>query len=476
MQQAYDNIKSIYPAESALLTVRPTHQYLKIPIADSLEFEILEAYETEHVLNFFQYPLDYEIISYPDGDYGEEIYLPRYTSLEVGALALDSFPLPYEVLADLYLPDTDRGTQLLNTFDDFLDALEEEAFKITNNDTPEEAKVSGFTPSGYIKFYNIVSGAYEGTPNVEVRTRRWFTYHSDFTDNNGYYYIPKTYKNKVHYSVKYKNDEARINAWAVGTYTAVLEGPKQEGPWSHNAPQGTKAYLWGAIMRGVYDYHNHLVPTYNIGPPPNHLKIRACPESDCGVNTMLNTTFSSPPLVLTPFVFGEWLTNDIKIGNKHDEFNSLYKTTIHELGHAAHWNLVGSFTISANWTMIWSHKLVREAWATGITDVGYQDKFGVSYYKDCLDGGIQDMIEDGYARVLVRDLMDRENEFDPDRDPNCDVDDLVMGFNLQQIFEALVGVGSTSNNNSMGKWRDNLKEEIPAQSANLDHYFLQWEL
>lgn len=121
--------------------------------------------------------------------------------------------------------------------------------------------------------------------------------------------------------------------------------------------------------------------------------------------------------------------------------------------------------------MAWSHKLVREAWATAVTDQVHMIKFGVPFYVGCRS--IASMMSDGYLRVLGRDLIDNVNEFVVGS-TTCNVQDNVSGFTLGEIFNSLSGAYATSTNDSMDKWRDNLANRRPAQRQNLIDYFAQF--
>ena len=170
--------------------------------------------------------------------------------------------------------------------------------------------------------------------------------------------------------------------------------------------------------------------------------------------------------------FGSWLFSDVKIGHRNERYEEIYRTTIHELGHAAHWKLAGDWIIGNDYKMAWAHKLVREAWATAVSDQAYVVKFNRPFYQGCFSR--ESMLSDGYLRVLGRDLIDNVNEFVPGS-PNCNVQDNVSGFTISEIFYSLRGAQGSSTNSAMEKWRDNMAARRPAQRQNLVDYFNQFQ-
>ncbi|NMM50760.1 hypothetical protein [Marinigracilibium pacificum] len=505
MKQAWDNIKpelskaGRYNVEA--VTITTTHYYVRFLPKDSLEYEILLK---DSLLELYSYPLDYEQIIEGEFNYHDpSIPADRPTYQYTVVLADYNFPnIEYKILEELFIPDDIGHTingRVVYPIDECVQPfLINEAMRIAQHYSEiqdvEECGGGGYVagsgvcstcPRGQILVENPYSGKiykdgkfYDGVPKVKARARKWFKIKTAYTDENGEFVIRYVFggNREVNYGIKYSNIHAFIKPTGIGFGPAYLNGPKQSGRWEYRSHKGSRSYLWGAIMRGVYDYHYIWAPKFNIGRPPNDLKIRACANNDCGVMTMLHQISD-----VTTGPIGGWVFSDLRIGSKDDKYNIIYKIVIHELGHAAHWNFVGDWVVSSTYRMMFSKKMVREAWASGVADIVHQDKFkflpdvyGVCWKGDDGNVGLQGMINMGYPLVLVRDLIDARNEYDSTR-PECDVYDDVENFTMSEIFSSLRGVSSNKTNTAMREWRDNLIQKRPTQKDNLIKYFQQWE-
>jgi hypothetical protein len=476
MKKAYSNLKngaSRGRVNAEELDIRTTHLYVKFFPKDSIDVETLEKNDS---LQLFDYPLDYEITIpgnfYHDPNTPLDQPTPKYTSVPVDFKFNPS--ISYQLLAELYLPNTDTVSALDGRINRnlFLEELEDEALRITGNLNENTTTANGrtqrsrYNPQGFIRVRNTFTGQLEGVPNVKARVRRWFEVRTAMTNNDGYYYISESFRHDVNYGVQFENNQAFIRPAWLGFGPAFIDGPNGGNTWNYNCEQGSDSYLWSVIMRGVFDYHFDYAQRFGIDPPPNWLKIRACSDNNCGVATMMhqNGAFMG--------AFGIWLFSDIRIGHRNESYREIYSTTIHELGHAAHWKLAGDWIIGNDYKMAWAHKLVREAWATAITDQVHIVKFGFAFYDGCRSR--ESMIDDGYLRVLGRDLIDNINEFIPGN-TTCNVQDNVSGFTLSEIFYSLRGAHGSTTNNAMEKWRDNLANRRPAQRQSLIDYFNQFQ-
>ncbi|QCK16253.1 hypothetical protein [Mangrovivirga cuniculi] len=503
MKKAWENVKPELSQSGRFnlegVNITTTHYYVRFSPKDSIELDLLLQ---DSLLELYTYPLDRERTFSGETPYHDpSIPLDQPTFQYTVVLADYKFPeIEYEVLDNLFLPDETGhtpGGRIINPMDECLQPyLVNEAMRITENYADivpiEEDCGVGSGPSGecdkcprgQILIENPYSGKiyrdgkfYDGVPKVKARARKWFKIKTAYTNENGEFVIKHIFggNREVNYGIKYSNHHASLKPVAVGFGPAFLDGPKKSGRWEYRSHKGSRSYLWGTIMRGVYDYHYIWAPEFNIGRPPNDIKFRACAENNCGSMNMLHQITEYPTLGL-----GRWVFSDIRVGNKHDGYNILYSTVIHELGHAAHWQLVGDWVPTKTWNMMFSKKMVREAWASGVAYEVYEIKFKSlpELYGKCwasLDGvGLQDMIDDGYPLVLIRDLIDSRNEFDPNR-LECDVYDDVENFTLSEIFYSLKRVNSNKTNTAMKEWRDNLIQKRPKQKDNLINYFHQWE-
>lgn len=313
MQKAFKDLIRTGKLTPKEIKVRATHLYLRFLPKNAQQLEDLEKADLE----LYSYPLDYEIKKvgdiYQDPAIPEGLPTYQYAVIKVG----DAIPsgATHEVLAQLYLPGEETLTIASDEISSALESLEDQALIRTNNMSEKEVYTVNqrrrrWNPSGQILVENPTSGTirrggkrYDGVPNVKARARRWFTVKTAQTDANGYFRISHRFKRDVNYSVKYTNNQAFIKPSTIGLGPALLNGPKRKGHWEYLSNKGSNTYLWGAIMRGVYDYHFVWAPRYRIGTPPNDLKIKACGSKECGFTTMLHktgTTFTG--------LFGKWLS------------------------------------------------------------------------------------------------------------------------------------------------------------------------
>jgi hypothetical protein len=191
---------------------------------------------------------------------------------------------------------------------------------------------------------------YEGAPFVKVTARYWFTTKSDYTDAMGHYFINYQFSNDVNYQIKFNSDWAKINQANIGTVIAYKDGPKKTGGWDYTSVKGMESYLWKIIMRGVYDWHFVYTSHFNLSSPPMDLKIRGITGSWNGQCNMIRTTLANIPTPITQIM--TLYFNDIRVGDPNEYYYYIYKTTVHELAHAAHWKSMANDDTNRNLRMI----------------------------------------------------------------------------------------------------------------------------
>lgn len=179
MQKALGNLKSSkVSAKSSSdndIEITTTHLYLRFKPKNQEELNILKADST---LVLYDYPLDYEIIEIGDFYKDPEVTGDQPT-YQYCAVAVDKkIPegLEHELLAKLFIPDeysdqsTDSKRSSKSYSTDMVDALVDEALRITNN--LKEANIQGkssltarsskWRPSGTIKVWDDVLNTYIG--------------------------------------------------------------------------------------------------------------------------------------------------------------------------------------------------------------------------------------------------------------------------------------------------------------------------
>jgi len=390
MQKAYDNLNSKRDLrQKSNLVIEATHYYVSyLPNSE----EELEALKNDTTLELFDYPLDFEIlqngIHYHDPSISIDQITWQYCVVEKD---YQFQSIQHEILADLYIPELlndDANTKSRNSGqsldDEFINSLVDEALIITGNQeepiqNTEQLNQKGFwgsskwTPSGYIKVYDNVKNAFIPVKGAKVRARRWFIIKSDYTNSSGYFSTGK-YRRDVNYSIKWETTQYDIrNNWSIQAY---YNGPKKRGSWNLNISSG-KSLRYATIHRAAHRYHYE-----NIGglKRPNvwrRLKINYIDKEGTGVNWGNNWQM---------FVPGRSLWPNIKIWGINNNGNyrttdDVFSTTIHELGHASHIQLMNGGLIQYSQVS----KQIYESWANAIewyiTKIEYNE-LGVSNYDD----------------------------------------------------------------------------------------------
>ncbi len=199
--------------------------------SDSLEYKALAS---DTVLELFDYSLDFEIEQEGNWNHAPSIpdYLPTYQYTVVKPSYQFPDTIDYEILAELFIPaeedEEEANANLKSAYSgDFLDELEDEALRITDNweelePVTEGARLKGriskWNPSGKIQVRERHGGVKRGyipVENIKVRVRRWFTIKTGYTDYKGYYKISHRFRRLVNYSVKFETPYAKISNWII---------------------------------------------------------------------------------------------------------------------------------------------------------------------------------------------------------------------------------------------------------------------
>jgi hypothetical protein len=297
------------------IDIKPTHLYIKFIPKNEEELSILQ---NDSTLILYSYPLDYEIIE-GGGDYRDPEVPEGQPTYQYCAIKVDK-KLPTEVeseiLEELFIPDeedTEESTSDtagkikflgLSTNDGSIEALVDEALRITNNldnidegidDTTDNQsdiqarffkRRSKWRPAGTIKvwdddvvstttrrvfshweyydcgggidrpFYDRQStqcrravykyktiksnGGYVPVEGVRVRARRWFTTHTGISNAQGRYSCDGRFRRPANYFIKWKRHDFTIR-WS-WLSSAKYRGPKKTGDWNLNIRGGTQEF------------------------------------------------------------------------------------------------------------------------------------------------------------------------------------------------------------------------------------------
>lgn len=362
MQLAYDSLmKTVSPTPVELL---PTELYVRFLPKDSTDLRIL--WEDEDLV-LFDYPLDYEITVeggyYHDPDIPEDMPTWLYTAVPVDYVFPD---VEYEILEECYIPDESKS-RMSETSSVSAEDLERMAYKLVGledqlQQEPEgdKTKQARRTPKGRFQVIES-SGNIIPLKGVMVKTHNVVKIAKTYTDENGYYEMPKTYLTKIWYSLVFKNNTG-FSIW--NNYNFVIParcgfGRETNAGIDRVVVTGDKAWTWSVINNAVVDYFD-LCNDVGILPPEKDLKIFEFDFANVSSAPMLNhgiydILYMPNPIIaffsgilgaLIKFIqiFINFILPDVTIGTQDFQNNSvgIYQTVFHELSHASHKRQAGT--------------------------------------------------------------------------------------------------------------------------------------
>ena len=229
----------------------------------------------------------------------------------------------------------------------------------------------------------------EGVANIEVVARQGLLNRRTFTRSDGSYVFEFPAFAPVLYQLRFQNNYVTVRqpyGFLTATKFRRLKAlNKGWNPILGDEDKLTKS--WACVMIAVNDYYN-VLPFSNdeaeVAAPPKGLKIRV-PNSKItnfplgslrGLAHVVNQTITD-----LGFIYFNPATVDILIGKIGSENTSAYKydgvyaSTIHELGHLAHWNRLGWTAIGSGVKLLRTESIVRETWADAVMQFAYRKKF-----------------------------------------------------------------------------------------------------
>ena len=427
--------------------IQATHHYIRFLPKDKDDVSVLKSDTT---LILYDYPLDYEILSY--GGYHDPT-CPRDTPTPLYASVPISYHLPdnveYEVLEDLFIPDEYDLTETRSDYSStFIKELVDKSLELTGNSDPDYSETKGggsWHPRGSIRYFDATISAYVPIVGLQIRCRRWFTTYTAYTDWRGEFYCPETFSKSAEYSVVFERYDFEIkDAWLS---TAKYQQDNQVGEWIVDFKNNALCTYYCTIFRAAFKYYYQDI--HGLSTPPrnsfwkNKLTILASTkdkETEYG-NTALWRRF--------------FTDSEIKLYTYAKDSRQTYATTIHELAHAAHWQLVidaeGS---NRNRDYNYAESSMVESWATGVqwyltkdAYPSYRGKYPFSYYTN-----------------VVLDLID-----DDDASNNGKPKDGVSGINIVDIQNALIGC------NTWEGWKNNIAAKYEDKRTQIENLFDSWK-
>jgi len=435
MKKAYENLDNSLKSS---LTIETTHYYVKFKPKNEEELNILKQDTT---LELYDYPLDYEVIEGQDAYHDPSIpdTLPTY---QYCAVPVDySFPdVDYDILENLFIPEE---IETLKSSDTFVDALVDEALRITGNlnqskDNTLKRRRRKWRPAGTIKLWDDHYNTYRPLEGVVVRARRWFTTHPGTTDSSGYYSCNGEFRRDANYSINWERYNFEIRKSWLGT--AKYDGPKQTGNWNLNIRYGNEEFF-ATIFKAAHHYYYKNIKGLRR-PPLNSfwhtkLRIRAYYEQ----NSDVNGTHAPGKRFLG-------LGSAIKIYNPQRLSEDIYGTVIHEMAHASHWSM-------DKWHYNHCDDIVAESWARGV-----QWELTRMVYPNYQPWYCTSSCGSPYSNYtgVVEDMIDSVSGYDQ-----------VSGYTIRQIEDALI------NERYWNNWMLNIKNRYNnGTENNLESLFNYW--
>ncbi|MBN1182270.1 MAG: hypothetical protein JXB49_08290 [Bacteroidales bacterium] len=408
IEKAYSNLKATSPYTPNVALV-PTHNYIRFLPKNEAEWGILKS-DSTFVL--YDYPLDYEIAQ--TGTYYHDPSLPDTAITWQYCVVPKEYNIPgiqheilYEVFTneDYYTTKSGKSAEL----EQFLLDLEEESVRLTGNlpsNYEEQKRLKGllpskWTPKGTIKVWDNLIGStttytavfdhweyydcdgegvdpelksastnqiqpieqcqravYRYIPNTTQGSyipligasvhARWFTHiETDLTDANGYFQTSQ-FRYEVNYAIKWERGFYDIRNGFL--FQAWYNGPKKKGDWNVSI-NGGESIRYATMHRAAY---KHFYGD-NLGIRRPYLinggKTKICYVDKPG----------------TGIFWGDWSTTgvlpDIRIWGKdpntgnYKPLDEVFATTVHELGHQSHSQLIGNIQY---WQ---TDKIIYESWA-----------------------------------------------------------------------------------------------------------------
>ena len=449
----------------AVSGIRTSHLYVEL----NVDQEKLDALKADSTLVMYPYRLDVQISdkedsrNNSDSDFSDEIQT-FYAAIPV------DYKLPiaeYKVLEQLYIPDEeklDNGGKVIESSVPQPNGVSAEdlvnkSLELTGNNEEQilknsvAARNNKWRPAGRITMQDTELGTV-GVEGLKIQARRWFTTHTGFVDQNGYYQCDGTFKNPANYSFNFERYEFEIRGSISG-----VDGPKIEGNWNQHYQRNTRQNYHSNIFRAAfhYAYKNIL----NLRRPPQNgfwrtqLKIQANYFDDPDGNALGNHNPARRFL---------GMGSAIHIYSPTRTSDDVYGTTIHEMAHASHWNMDKSNYNNGD-------LIVIESWARGVqwalTRTVYSTyNLAFRYNRLGYTGIVQDLI-DGNKNVVTSQYYDLNTKKSVNG-PTRSYQDQTSGYTIRQIEDALNG------NRTWNGWKNKILLYSNSTSQNVQQGFNYW--
>lgn len=386
MQAAKDALVDEGIISPVSFSVETSHYYVKFSPQNLTELKELYS-DTSLVLH--DYPLDYEIIKlgnwYREEGLADSVPTPQYAAVPKNFNFNPN--VPYEILSPLYIPEEDpifvgnpnsggegnnlkyviqilnRGyllKQLPNKF--LLDTIVEGG--ILEVDPP---------PTGTIRIYDNRLGQNIPLEGVKVTATLWFTTHQGITHSNGEYTLNGSFINPAwNYTIHFQRANFIIADYVIVPHISmnlskIVRNNISGNHWSYTIAPGYEN-MQGHMFRAAYRYYYKDIDGLSRPMPPLSTQILVAK------NSVKN--WSGINYIVAPLKIARYKSTSVEYGS-----DEIFSSTIHELAHTAHANLMSLGAIS----YVQVSDLIRESWPIAVewylTSKEYKE-LGISNYGD----------------------------------------------------------------------------------------------
>ncbi len=380
MQATYDSLDNAGVTSDNSFSVRLTHRYIKYYPANEDDYEALIS---DTNLNFYDYPLDYQVLVqgnfYHDPNVVDSLPTPQYVVVPNGYSYNTN--IAHEVLDELYLPEEDTQLQGMSLDEnlEYGNSLLVGAFRSAGTYL-EPANPNGTGSgswhgvplrNGIIRVFDNMLGQYIPLEGVRVKANRWFRTRKAITNALGAYTLDgDPFRRPADYSIHFQDPQN--NRFAVRNRhnhvpAKIVRNNISGNSWNYDIPDGTDrmhATMFRAAFRYYYGNVAGLRRPTRSGMRPQLL-----------VSKQRRNGGAMNWIVFPTIVVAERM--DGMSGRAYD-CDEIFSTTIHELAHTAHVLTMNNVLDYANVS-----GQIQESWAIGvewlITRMEYQEK-GIANY------------------------------------------------------------------------------------------------
>ncbi|MBZ0099537.1 MAG: hypothetical protein K8F30_10650, partial [Taibaiella sp.] len=252
-----------------------------------------------------------------------------------------------------------------------------------------------------------------------------------------------SFNRDANYSMQWDRKHFSIRSGNYGQ--AVYNGPKQSGNWNVDMNSGSQQY-YARIFRAAYQYYYQGID--GLSRPPENDNI-----FDPQLKIAAHTGTGGSLGVCAPWKRVLGLGNFIKIYDASRNISAIHGTTIHELGHAAHWKICSPKSNYNN-----SDDIVAESWARGV-----QWWLTRKYF-----GGYQPSYWTGAYTGIVEDMIDGTGTLAPGAPTG--LADHVSGYSITEIEQGV------KNQKTWHNWRDNMLNSYSNPTeGHLSNMYNAWD-